>query len=83
MIVAAATASTADDDAFLCEALQRFFSSIGARAATLGSTQEVLTGNRPNAPGGLVASCQAPSISGILPSAAPHEVVTNPATIPG
>lgn len=68
MTEAAATVSAVDDDPSLREALQSLIRSIRARVATLESTQEVLTGNRPNAPGGSVANCHAPSISGILPN---------------
>jgi FixJ family two-component response regulator len=67
MTEAAAIVSAVDDDPSLREALQSLIRSIGLRVATFGSTQEVLTGNRPNAPGGSVANCQALSISGILP----------------
>ena len=67
MTEAAAIVSAVDDDPSLREALQSLIRSIGSRVATFGSTQEVLTGNRPNAPGGSVANCHAPSISGILP----------------
>jgi FixJ family two-component response regulator len=55
MTEAAATVSAVDDDPSLREALQSLIRSIRARVATLESTQEVLTGNRPNAPGGSVA----------------------------
>ena len=40
---------------------------LGLRVARFRSTQEGLTGNRPNVPGGSVANCHAPSISDILP----------------
>src|SRR6266850_5466957 len=66
MTEAAAIVSVVDDDPSLREALQSLIRSIGFRVATFGSTEEVLTGNRPNALGGSVANCHAPSISGIL-----------------
>jgi FixJ family two-component response regulator len=67
MTEAAAIVSAVDDDPSLREALQSLIRSIGLRVATFGSTQEVLTGKRPNTPGGSVANCHALSISGILP----------------
>jgi FixJ family two-component response regulator len=67
MTEAAAIVSAIDDDPSLRQAHQSLIRCIGLRVATLGSTPEVLTGNRPNAPGGSVANCHAPSISGILP----------------
>jgi hypothetical protein len=60
-------ASAVDDDPAVREALQRLIRSIRWRVAAFGSTPAALTGNRPNAPGGSVANCQLPSISGILP----------------
>ena len=60
MTEAVAISSAVDDDPLLREALQSLIRSIRARVATLESTQEVLTGNRPNAPGGSVAHCHAP-----------------------
>jgi FixJ family two-component response regulator len=90
MTEAAAIVFVADDDPALREALPSLIRSIGWRVATLGSTWEVLTGNRPNASGGSVANCHAPSISGILPciiadvkgSMVGEEGRTGPATIP-
>jgi FixJ family two-component response regulator len=67
MTEAAAIVSVVDDDPSVREALQSLIRSMRLRVATFGSTQEVLTGNRPNAPGGSVAHCHVPSISGILP----------------
>jgi hypothetical protein len=68
MTEAAATVSAVDDDPSLQEARQRLIRSMGLRVATWGSTPEVLTGKRPNTPGGSVAYFHAPSLSDILPS---------------
>ena len=68
MTEAAAIVFVVDDDPSLREAFPSLIRSIVLRVATFGSTQEVLTGNRPNAPGGSVANCHSPSISDILPS---------------
>jgi FixJ family two-component response regulator len=68
MTEAAAIVFVVDDDLSVREALPSLIRSIGWCVATFGSTPEVPTGNRPNAPGGSVANCHAPSIYGILPS---------------
>ena len=68
MTEAAAIASAVDDDPAVREALPSLIRSIGWRVTTIGSTPEVPTGNRPNAPGRSVANCHAPSIYDILPS---------------
>jgi FixJ family two-component response regulator len=60
-------ASAVDDEASVREALQNPIRSVGLRVVTFGSTPEVLTNNRLNGPGGSVANCYSPSISGILP----------------
>jgi hypothetical protein len=66
MTEAATIASAVDDDPAVREALQSLIRSIGWRAVIFGSTPEVLTGNRPHAPGGSVANCQSPPICDIL-----------------
>jgi FixJ family two-component response regulator len=66
MTEAAASVCAVDDDPSLREARQRLIRSMGLRVATWGSTPEVLTGKRPNAPGGSVAHCHAPSLFDIL-----------------
>jgi FixJ family two-component response regulator len=68
MTEATAIVSAIDDHPSPREALQSLIRSMGLgfRVATFESTQEILTGNRPNAPGGSVANCHSPSISGIL-----------------
>jgi FixJ family two-component response regulator len=74
MTEAIAIVPAVDDDPSLREALQSRIRSIGLRVATFGSTQGILTGNRPNAPGGSIANCHSPSISGIFASASPRKI---------
>jgi FixJ family two-component response regulator len=74
MTAATAILPAVDNDPSLREALQSLTMAIGLRVATFGSTHRILTGSRPNAPGGSVANCHSPSISGILASASPHKI---------
>jgi FixJ family two-component response regulator len=60
-------ASIVNDDPSVREALQNRIRFIGLRVVTFGSTPEVLTDDRLNGPGGSVADCHSPAISGILP----------------
>jgi FixJ family two-component response regulator len=82
MTEAIAIVPAVDDDPSLREALQSLIRSTGLRVATFGSTQTVLTGNRPNAPGGSVAYGHSPSISGILTSASPRKIGDKPGNDP-
>ena len=54
-----------DDDASVRDAVKRLISSVGLPVETFGSTQEFLSGKRPDAPACLVLDVRLPDASGL------------------
>jgi hypothetical protein len=82
MTEATAIVSVVDNDPSLREALQSLIRSIGLRVATSGSTQGILTGNRPNAPADQSQIVIPHPYLVSLPLHFLTKLATNPATIP-